>query len=72
MDDLRQQHGTHTWDLVIDYYHCPNCGYILEDRQKFEYRLGLYQKDLNCPRCHRMFTVTRRRRHTFGPLLGHE
>lgn len=70
MDDLRQQHGNHTWDLVIHYYCCPKCQYILENREKFEHRLGTLQKDLICPRCKDKFTITKKRKESFGPLLG--
>ncbi len=35
MDDPRQQHGNHTWDIVTSYERCPNCAYINEDRNKY-------------------------------------
>jgi uncharacterized C2H2 Zn-finger protein len=72
MDDPRQQHGNHTWDIIIDYFRCPKCGYIIESREKYEYRLGLYQKELICNRCDQHFTVTKQMKNTFGPLLGDE
>lgn len=70
MDDLRQRHGNHTWDIVIEYFKCPYCDYVIENRQKYEYRLGLYQKELTCGRCRKTFTATKLTRPTFGPLWG--
>lgn len=72
MNDPRQQHGDHTWDIIIEYFKCPQCGLILESRDKYQYRLGVYQKDLICDRCKHSFTVTKKIKHTFGPLLGDE
>ena len=72
MDDPRQQHGNHTWDIVIEYLRCPKCGYIIEDRDKYEKVLGQYQKKVGCQRCHHTFTATKERKPTFGPLLGDE
>ncbi len=72
MDDPRQQHGNHTWDMVLHYYRCPHCGYILENRQKFERRFNDLQKELLCPRCRHIFAVVKKIRPTFGPLLGHD
>jgi len=71
MDDPRQQHGNHTWDLVITYHRCPKCGYIIENRDKYENQLGQLQKSLVCPLCHENFTVIKKTRPSFGPLLGH-
>lgn len=62
MADLRQQHGNHTWDIIVEYYRCPHCGFIAESREKFENRLGLYQKDFICHRCKKLFTITQRKR----------
>ena len=56
MDDPRQKHGNHTWDIVIHYYACPKCGYIIENRDKYEQRLGVLQKELTCARCQKHFT----------------
>lgn len=64
------QAGTHTWDLNWDYQRCPKCGYILENREKYIYRLGKYQKDLECPRCKQLFTVTKPTKPRLGPLIG--
>lgn len=71
MDDPRQRHGNHTWDFVLHYYRCPQCGYIIENRDKFEPRFHRLEKDLNCPRCAHAFTVAKKVQPTFGPLLGH-
>lgn len=70
MDDLRQQHGNHTWDIVVEYVKCPYCHLILENREKYENRLGIYQKDLLCERCHHSFTIEKKKKDQFGPLLG--
>jgi uncharacterized C2H2 Zn-finger protein len=65
------QKGEHTWDLVIQYHRCPVCGYITESRENYTYRMGgKYQKDLECPRCHHLFTLTKLRKPSFGPLIG--
>lgn len=72
MNDPRQQHGNHTWDIIIEYIQCPKCGLILESRDKYEERLNLFQKDLTCSRCAHLFTVTKSKRPSFGPLLGDE
>lgn len=71
MGDPRQMHGNHTWDLVLYYHRCPSCGFIMENRDKFEPRFHLLQKDLVCPRCQQAFTITKKQKPTFGPLLGH-
>lgn len=72
MTDLRQSHGNHTWDIIIEYGCCPKCQYIVENREKFEYRLGVLQKEFVCPRCQYHFTITKKRKATFGPLFGDE
>lgn len=64
------QKGAHTWDMVIDYHRCPVCGWILENRENYQYRLGHYQKDLECDKCHHFFTVTKVTHPRFGPLIG--
>jgi len=64
------QKGEHTWDLVLHYHCCPQCGKILESRDDYQYRLGCYQKELQCERCHLEFTVTKSTHPTFGPLIG--
>ncbi|WP_068469098.1 hypothetical protein [Candidatus Protochlamydia phocaeensis] len=70
MDDPRQRHGNHTWDIVIHYYRCPKCGYIIENRDKYEYRLGQLEKDLTCGRCQEHFMVVKESQPTFGPLFN--
>lgn len=72
MDDPRQQHGNHTWDLVLHYYRCPKCGYILENRDKFEPYFNRLQKQVTCSRCQHLFIVTQKTKPRFGPLLGHD
>jgi rubredoxin len=65
------QKGEHTWDMIIQYHRCPKCGHIIESREDFEYRLGgIYQKDLECPNCKNLFTLTKPRKPSFGPLIG--
>jgi DNA-directed RNA polymerase subunit RPC12/RpoP len=72
VDDPRQRHGNHTWDLVIEYLQCPHCGYIIEDRNKYEHREDRLEKNLVCSRCNEKFTKTKKNHHTFGPLFGHD
>jgi hypothetical protein len=64
------QNGTHTWDIIIHYHRCPGCGFIIESREDYHYRMGKYQKDLTCSRCQRRFTITKPTRLRFGPLIG--
>jgi NAD-dependent dihydropyrimidine dehydrogenase PreA subunit len=70
VDDPRQRHGHHTWDMIINYHQCPKCGKIVENRNQYEYRLSHYELDLVCDRCQHHFTKTKRA--TFGPLLGND
>lgn len=62
--------GTHTWDLVLEYHRCPKCGYILESRESYHQRLGVYVKELECDRCKNKFTIEKKTHPTFGPLIG--
>lgn len=64
------QRGTHTWDLILHYHKCPSCGMIIESRQDYKYRLGKYQKALECRRCHHEFIVYKPSPPRFGPLFG--
>ena len=64
------QKGAHTWDLIIHYHRCPNCGYIVENREDFRYILGDWIKDVTCERCHHEFVVKKKNKPTFGPLIG--
>lgn len=64
------QRGRHTWDMVVAYHACPKCGFIQENREGYTYRLGKYQKDLECPRCLYHYTLTKNVRMTPGPLFG--
>lgn len=64
------QKGEHTWDLYLRYHRCPNCGFIIETRKDFENRFGKYIKELICTRCHHKFTLTKREKPAFGPLIG--
>lgn len=70
MDHPNQRHGNHTWDLVLHYYRCPVCGYILENRAKFESRFHELVKECICLRCQHSFTISKKKQPTFGPLLG--
>ena len=60
MNDLRQRKGNHTWDIIIHYERCPLCGYIIENREKFECYGSILEKDFTCPRCQQKFTVTKK------------
>ncbi|CCB85241.1 MULTISPECIES: hypothetical protein [Parachlamydia] len=64
------QKGEHTWDLVVRYHQCPKCGAIIENREDFKYRLGHYEKDLECPRCHHAFTLVKNVSLKMGPFIG--
>ena len=64
------QKGEHTWDLVIDYQRCPQCGFINEDRQELQYQLGSWIKEVVCTRCQHAFIIKDNRKQTFGPLIG--
>lgn len=64
------QKGPHTWDLIVQYHRCPKCGFVMESRTDYEYRLGKYQKDIECERCGNRFTLTKRTRPSMGPLFG--
>jgi hypothetical protein len=68
----KQRHGNHTWDLILHYYRCPQCGYIMENRDKFEHRSHQLEKELICSRCQHAFKARKRPQTTFGPLLGHD
>lgn len=65
-----REKGTHTWDLYLTYHRCPNCGFIFESREDYVYRMGKYQKDLICPRCHHSYTLTKGQRPLIGPVFG--
>lgn len=64
------QKGTHTWDLIIHYHRCPQCGLIIESRDDYRYRLGQWIKDMTCGRCGNEFRLTKNSKPTFGPLIG--
>ncbi len=64
------QKGTHTWDLILQYHRCPKCGYIIESREDYLYRLGKYVKDVECSQCHEQFSLIKPVKPHFGPLLG--
>lgn len=72
MTQPKQQHGNHTWDMILHYHRCPNCGYIIECRKKYDQIFRVIQKELNCPRCNKTFNVLKQTKPTFGPLLGHD
>lgn len=71
MNHPNQRHGNHTWDIILHYYSCPKCSYIMENRDKFERRFHRLEKEVVCPRCQQIFTLRKKTRPTFGPLLGH-
>ncbi len=64
------QRGPHTWDIIIDYHACPKCGYIQENRERYEDRFGKLIKDLICERCEAHYQVEKKERKKFAPLLG--
>lgn len=62
--------GEHTWDIVLHYHSCPQCGYIIESRKKYKYNLGKYYKKLKCDRCSHSFIIEKAAKPSFGPLFG--
>lgn len=64
------QKGTHTWDLILQYHLCPACGHIIESRQDYQYKAGAWTKSVECDKCSHHFTVTKKQKLTFGPLIG--
>lgn len=69
MDDPRQQHGDHTWDIIIDYVKCPHCGYILENRQKYESHPTGYERPMVCIHCKQSFTSYRNNQPDWPALI---
>ena len=61
--------GTHTIEIYLEYVRCPECGFVNEDRQGYEYCLGERQKEGVCGRCKHHFMVKDESKPTFGPLL---
>lgn len=72
MDHPKQRHGNHTWDLILHYYACPICGFIDENKDKFEKRFDILEKEIVCPRCRHTYKAAKKNRPSFGPLLGHD
>lgn len=71
MSHSKQRHGNHTWDSILHYYRCPRCGYVIENRDKFELHFHRLEKNLLCSRCQHSFKITKKSKPAFGPLLGH-
>lgn len=64
------QKGEHTWDLEIRYHRCPQCGFIIESREKGVLRNGNYEKELKCSRCLNSFVDIQATKPGFGPIFG--
>lgn len=64
------QKGEHTWDLIFQYHRCDKCGWIIESREDYQYRMGEYVKDLECPRCHHFFQLSKIFPKRIGPIFG--
>ena len=62
--------GSHTWEMILHYHRCPDCGYIFESRKPYEEVMGRLEKEERCPRCTEKFLVSKERKPTFGPLIG--
>ena len=62
--------GTHTCEIHLRYHYCPNCGKIIESRTDYDNRLGVHEKDLECPRCGETWTETKSGGPIFGPLFS--
>ena len=71
MSDPKQKHGNHTWDLVLHYHRCKHCGYINENREKFQKKFNLLQKTVLCTKCSQSFTVTKHQ-YLHDCLLGYD
>lgn len=62
---------THTWELNLYYHKCPKCGKIIECRKDYVYTEGHYIKELQCPRCHHCFSLTKEKtERPIGPIFG--
>lgn len=61
---------THTWDLYLHYHRCPECGFILESRERPVYRNGQLEKPLDCPRCQNHWMEKRPYNGPIAPLFG--
>ncbi len=64
------QKGTHTWDIVISYHRCPECGYIFENRDNWQAMKKISQKNLQCPRCKKEFIDKKPLRNNSLPFFG--
>jgi uncharacterized C2H2 Zn-finger protein len=64
------QKGEHTWDLVYQLHRCPECGSIFESRRDYSKQFNNYVKDLECPKCHHAYTLTKKNKSSFGPIFG--
>lgn len=65
------QKKAHTWDRYLHYHCCPQCSYIIESREDYDYRLGgKYQKKLICPRCGHNFCLTKVNKLSIAPFIG--
>lgn len=60
----------HDWNIVVHYHKCPKCNFIIESRKDYHYRLGKYEKNVVCDRCHHAFKVESSQKPKFGPLIG--
>lgn len=61
---------THTWEMLLEYVECPKCGFIMENREPYENRFGVIQKEMKCERCQASFIKTKNSNPRFGPLIG--
>lgn len=60
---------THTWDIHLHYHRCPHCGYIAENRDKFEYESLQFVKKVSCPRCKKEFKDAQKKQVRLGPFF---
>lgn len=61
---------THTWEMFLEYLQCPSCGFIIENRDPYQDRFGVLEKEIQCERCQKTFKHTKQATPTFGPLIG--
>ena len=67
---MNSTRATHTYKVVQQYHRCQDCGHIFESRQDFQYCMGEYVKQLECPCCKHSFQEVKGARKALGPLLG--
>ena len=65
-----RQKKIHTWEIILEYIKCPNCGSIIEDRQMYKDFFGKPYKEMHCSRCQHKWIIEKKKGSRFGPLFG--